>query len=134
MRTKKISLKEAIISTIKETGWLTYSQLMRALQVKGFEVEGNTELHNGNLNIVLWGGLSKNVADTLSELINERAIETIPAPVELFQIDNFTFEMPVYLPIPKQKLEKPTLHLTFLRYVMPQDAPDETPQSTTSEK
>lgn len=113
----KSNVKTIILNHIKKAGWLNYPQLLRTLKEDGVDVDGGFELQIAEKNIVLWGGLSEVVVQSLTDLFNENKIVGMPAPIELYSIEGMAFAQPLVLNIPEVRLESPSVFLTFLRYV-----------------
>lgn len=113
----KNQVKELIVETIKKTKWLSYPQLVRLLRNEGVEVDGTYQLEMKEKNIVLWGGLSKVVVDAIVDLMQENVVVGLPAPIELYRMDGFSFDYPVVFKLPEDKLKAPAVFLTFLNYV-----------------
>lgn len=119
----KNKVKTLILNHIKKVGWLSYPQLLRYLSAEGAEVNGGFELQIADKNIVLWGGLSEVVVQSLTELFSENKVVGMPAPIELYSIEGMSFAQPLVLNIPAERLETPSVFLTYLSYVAEVSAP-----------
>lgn len=113
----KNHVKNVILKNIRKAGWFTYPQLLRVLTEEGVLVNGSYQLEMKDKNIVLWGGLSQNLVEALTELFQEGKVMGMPAPIELYQVEGMPFHQPLVLSIPNEPLPTSAVFLTFLRYI-----------------
>jgi hypothetical protein len=110
---KNDAARERLIEYVKQKDWVSFVEVERVLS-EFMEVKGTTSIQ-GAPNVILWMGVSEDLADLILELVNEGVLFLWRTQFLTYLIDGRGLTLPIAKRPPKEGYKKPRWLPTCLR-------------------